>query len=202
MHKRYMLRRHIVSAWHKTIEAAYSERLVNSERSLQHYFCANLIAEFAEAKVSRSLFVEPCFSCPTTGQRRSPDIIVCHTKQIIAAIELKFLPRGRPATAKDLDTLEWLASIGGAVSLSNDRYLGKPLVNKQYTIADDAILCWGGVYKAPEMPLEAGSHMSKRFLALHAITKHGEEPQVLPAAAAIPKISIDTDPQQQEAALP
>ena len=180
MHKRYMLRRHIVSAWHKTIEAAYSERLVNSERSLQHYFCANLIAEFAEAKVSRSLFVEPCFSCPTTGQRRSPDIIVCHTKQIIAAIELKFLPRGRPATVKDLDTLEWLASIGGAVSLSNDRYLGKPLVNKQYTIADDAILCWGGVYKAPEMPLEAGSHMSKRFLALHAITKHGKKPQVLP----------------------
>lgn len=39
MQKRYMLRRHMISAWHKTIDLAYSEGLINSERSLQHYLC-------------------------------------------------------------------------------------------------------------------------------------------------------------------
>ena len=113
MQKRYMLRRHIVSAWHKTVESAYSEHLINSERSLQHYFCTNLLAEFKNDDVRRSIFVEPCFSSPE--KRCSPDIIVCHTKEIIEAIELKFSPRGMPSVKKDLETLQWLASSGGAV---------------------------------------------------------------------------------------
>jgi len=180
MQKRYMLRRHIVSAWHKTVEEAYSERLINSERSLQHYFCSKLLAEFSDEEVKRLIFVEPCFTCPTTGKRRSPDVIVCHSRQIIGAIELKFLPRGRPSFEKDLDTLRWLGTVGGAVSLVNERYLGVPRPAHEYTIADDAVLCWAGIYKAPQLALASGPEIETRFLDLHALTSPDTTPKVLP----------------------
>ena len=180
MQKRYMLRRHIVSAWHKTVESAYSERLINSERSLQYYFCTNLLAEFRNDDVRRSIFVEPCFSCPSTRKRRSPDIIVCHTKEIIGAIELKFSPRGKPSVKKDLETLHWLASSAGAISLTNERYLGPPRLAREYTIANDAVLCWAGIYKGPQLSIESDPDFEKRFLTLHALTSAGEIPKVLP----------------------
>jgi hypothetical protein len=175
-----MFRRHIINAWHKTVEDAYSERLINSERSLQHYFCTNLLTEFKNDDVKRSIFVEPCFSCPSTGQRRSPDVIVCHTKQIIGAIELKFLPRGRPSVEKDLDTLRWLASNGSALSLTNERYLGAARPARAYTIANDAVLCWAGIYKGPQLSFESAPGMEQRFLTLHALTSASEAPNVLP----------------------
>jgi len=180
MQKRHQLRRHIINAWHKTIDDAYSNRLINSERSLQLYFCSNLLAGFG-GDLTRSVFIEPSFTCPSTRRRRSPDVVVCHSQKMIAVIELKFLPRGVPNLTKDLETLEWLSSVGEAVTLSNDRYLGAAQKVKKYAIADDAVFCWGGVYKGPQITIEAGERSSRAFLALHACTKAGASPLVSPA---------------------
>jgi hypothetical protein len=181
MQMRYMLRRHLVNAWHETVRTAYVDRLINSERGLQHFFCTNLLAQFAEDGVGRRIFVEPSFTCPASGQKRSPDVVVCHSRQIIAAIELKYVPRGQPATAKDLDTLQWLAGVHEQVRLSNERYLGAAeRAAPSYTVAEDAVLCWGGIYKAPELPVGLAKTAGKRFLALHALTSAGRDPEVFP----------------------
>lgn len=175
---RALLRRHIATAWQLTIQEVYPEQLINSERGLQVHFCHRLLKQFSD--VSRRIFVEPGF-VDSDGTSRAPDIVVCHARSIIGVIELKYLPRGRPEYEKDLRTLEWFHSTSDDVELRNDRYMGPDRRSiKRYTLAQDAVLCWAGVYQGPGR-LDVESHavgLGRRFLCLHAVTSDNEAPKL------------------------
>ncbi|BDT71207.1 hypothetical protein os4_07250 [Comamonadaceae bacterium OS-4] len=179
MSARNPLRRHIETAWQRTIAEAYSQQLINSERGLQVHFCHRLLEEFESHQ--RRVFVEPCFRAQD-GSVRSPDIVVCNSQRIIGVIELKYLPRMTAKYAKDLGTLNWFASARHPVEVSNDRYRGvNEIVVKRYELASDAVLCWAGVYAGPRVDIESQAlGLGSRFLCLHATTKSGRAPDIYP----------------------
>lgn len=181
MAQRSLLRSQLARAWRQTIEVAYGEQLINSERGLQVHFCHQLLSQFKVDAVSRRIFVEPCF-VDAEGQVRSPDVVICHTRSIIGVVELKYLPRVRPEYEKDLSTLQWFAKSGGEVALSNERYLGVGAQTiKKFSLASDAVLCWAGVYRAPRAEVEAHAEsLGRRFYCLHAITSPNEVPVLHP----------------------
>jgi hypothetical protein len=178
MTRRKLLRKHILNAWRETIEDHYSQRLINSERGLQIYFCAALLHQFAGDGVQRRIFVEPRISTKGAPGSVYPDIVVCNTRQIISVIELKYLPRSRPMYRKDLQSLATVAGNAGGVILSNNRYLGIEIKNHPYTLATDAVLCWGGVYRGRQFDLadEISPELKSRFLQLNALTSDGHQP--------------------------
>lgn len=182
MSRRSLLRKQLTTAWHETIDNAYSRQLVNSERGLQVHFCRYLLDEFAKANIQRRLFIEPRISSSGTQVRRYPDIVICNTRHIIGVMEIKYQPRGDPSYEKDFDTLKWIRNHSRELTLSNDRYLGIMTKGKTYSLAPDAVLCWAGVYKGPEATIKKSwlAHFGVRLLSLHAITAPDMPPIVLP----------------------
>lgn len=183
MQSRSLLRNQLLRAWHKTINREYSEQLINSERGLQVYFCQHLLHEFNESDVDRRLFIEPSVSTPGDGQALYPDIVICNSQSIIGVVEIKYLPRVRPEYVKDLSTLAWLLDNANEIHLSNDRYRGERETSRQYKLAPDAVLCWGGVYVSPqaEIQLPESHPINSRVMVLHALTQAGHKAVPLPA---------------------
>jgi hypothetical protein len=180
VHRRPLIQA-LTNAWRKTIAEAYCERLINSERGLQTYFCAALMEAFPTAKKqdSRRLFIEPHLpGIKGIDEGCYPDVVICNTRQIIGVVELKYLPRARPAFEKDLQTLKAIAEAGGDIELANDRYLG-PNSLRNYTLATDAVFCWAGVSKTkPEFDRPSlGASMT--FLRLDAVTQLDAKPVML-----------------------
>lgn len=182
MQPRSLLRSQLLRAWHRTIEGEYSEQLINSERGLQIYFCRHLLDEFKCSGVERRLFIEPRVSLADQPDARYPDIVVCHTRRVIGVVEIKYLPRKRPEYAKDLNTLSWMSTHGAEVKLSNDRYRGEREAAREYHLAEDAVLCWAGVYTAPEVQITypSDTQLQKRLTVMHAITESGKPAKVFP----------------------
>ena len=182
MQPRSLLRSQLLRAWHSCIEGEYSDQLINSERGLQIYFCRHLLDEFENSGVERRLFIEPRVSLADQPDARYPDIVVCHTRRIIGVVEIKYLPRTRPQYEKDLNTLSWMSKHGAEVKLSNDRYRGEREAAREYHLAEDAVLCWAGVYTAPEVQIThpSDTQLQKRLSVMHAITESGKPAEVLP----------------------
>lgn len=176
---RSLLKRHIRTAWRKTLQEDYPRRLINSERGLQVHFCHHLLAGLDGS--SRRLFVEPCFVADD-GTQRMPDLVICNSKRIIGVVELKFQPRSAAPFRKDLDTLRWFASTPDAVRIANSRYRGEYESSlPAYALAPDALLCWAGVYAGTRVDIEPQAvDLGRRFMALHAITRRGEAPLLIP----------------------
>lgn len=171
MAHRSLLRAQLCSAWSRTIAGPYDSRLVNSERGLQTHFCMALNDEFERGEVRRSLFVEP--NVIFGADRRCPDLIVCNTRSVIGVVEFKYVPRARPAFAKDLDTLKRLRNTAGRLTISNERYRGNSMA-QSYTMAEDAVLCVAAVYSSRsvlELPSEATRAIGPGFLRLDALTR-------------------------------
>lgn len=184
MQPRNLLRTQLLKAWKKTINNQYQEQLINSERGLQVYFCSALLDIFRNnplTKNKRRIFVEPRLSIGPKKVIRYPDLVICNNNRIIGVVELKYLPRAKePSYKKDLGTLQKLAKYSKDITLSNDRYLGIEK-EKPYSLANDAVLCWAGVYQAPLTPLKIESDKLKigeRFHALHALTTLDKKPEV------------------------
>lgn len=182
MQSRSLLRDHLLRAWHRTIDCEYSEQLINSERGLQIYFCKHLLEEFALSGVERRLFIEPRISLADKPDAKYPDIVVCHTRRIIGVVEIKYLPRTRPEYEKDLNTLSWMSANGRDVRLSNDRYRGEREAAREYPLAEDAVLCWAGVYTTPEVHIThpTDTRLQARLTVMHAITESGKPAKVRP----------------------
>ncbi len=181
MVSRSPLRSHLQEAWSTTIDNHYSKQLINSERGLQLQFCLELTSIFSERKLQRRLFIEPAVSVGS-GETRFPDLVICNSLRVIGVVEFKFVPRGLPATKKDLKTLSILGS-SPEVEISCDRFRGRPIKSRKYRIAADAVLCWAGVYadKSPiDFPDESLEKIRTRFLRLDAITKKDEDPEIRP----------------------
>lgn len=177
MKSRNVLRAQFWRAWSTTISKRYDSQLINSERGLQGYFCAALLDEFAKSNPNRRLFIEPKLSFASGASGRHPDVVVCDTKQIVGIVELKYVPRGRPAYAKDLETLRLAVENAKTLKLSNERFRGVSVGSRPYPLAEDAVLCWAAVYAGDAMDLRpyfSGSDIGSRFLQLNAVTAAGK----------------------------
>lgn len=175
MRTRSLLRSQLKRAWKTTIEQHYNHQLINSEHGLQAYFCAELLSEFDGMK--RRIFIEPLLSF-ADGLRRHPDVVICDSKSIIGIVEFKYIPRGRPRYAKDLETLQLAVENAQALKISNDRFRGVISDDRQYSLAPNAVLCWAGVYTGETIRIkksEAVSTLGSHFLQLDARTTLGED---------------------------
>jgi hypothetical protein len=204
MATRYQMRTVLWKAWTNTIKKDYNALLLNSEGGLQTAFAANL-RKLLPSK-SRSVYVVPCVrgTSDTPGGkswRRHPDIVVCDTKQVIAIVELKYLPRGcitlkggevKAGIRKDLQTFELCEAAAvrqakessgvqgpAGLQISMDRYRGKGMPRFNLTLAKDAVFCWAGVFTGEAPQLREGiddSGVARRFLQLNALTSKGNVP--------------------------
>lgn len=173
---RKWLRGRITEAWKRTIEQAYCKQLINSEAGLQVHFCHHLMTIIAKRRLR--LFVEP--TVRFDDRVRVPDVLICTTKEVIGIIELKFKPKNRPSLGsvrKDVESLLKAAADSDTISIVNSRYLGGPTREKERTVAQDALVCWAGIYRAgrSRVALDLGEH-GDRLLELHALTSEGNPP--------------------------
>jgi hypothetical protein len=179
MNKRNVLRCNLETAWKRTIDLHYSSQLINSEHALQVYFCLELLRLFKAKNLQRKLFIEPNIQT-NCGQTRFPDVVICNSQKVIGIVELKYTPRGRPNTEKDLETLSLITS--ESFEISNERYHG-PQKNhrKNYSVADDAIMCWAGIYADGRIDLTSiakENQFGDRFLQLHGLTREDADPEI------------------------
>lgn len=179
MADRKLLKKNISDAWMRTVSESYPQQLINSERGLQVHFCHKLLEEFRE--LERRLFIEPSFKA-ADGTTRMPDIVICNSRRIIGVIELKYMPRATADYKKDLQTLQWFCTSPPPITLANERYCGIDEGRiKTYELADDAVLCWAGIYGGPRVDIEAQAvQLGSRFLCLHAITRPTQAPELFP----------------------
>lgn len=171
-------------AWSETIRKAYNNRLINSEAGLQTHFCIALleILRKSEHKDQWCLFIEPHLKgVKVESSRCYPDVVICEAERIIGVVELKYLPRARPGkgTEKDIQTLEAIASKSGKIELAINRYWGNSIPRK-YPMAEDAVLCWAGVYKGErlKLALDRDENCKHPFLQLDALTSKDNEPEI------------------------
>ena len=177
MTEKTTLRAQLKRAWRVTI-AEYQQQLINSEHGLQVYFCAALHEEFKN--FHRRLFIEPRLRF-SDGSARHPDIVICDSKNIVGIVELKYTPRGRPGQAsldKDMETLMHAVTDASSLQISNDRYLGETSSMRSYPLAENAVLCWAGVYKGKEIEKIKNESLRKRFLQLSALTIKDAPPKI------------------------
>ncbi len=168
MANRPKLRAHLSEAWGDTLKA-YEERLINSEHALQVHFCIALAKRF-EAGPDRRIFVEP--KVKFSDAYCFPDLLIAGRDRIIAVVELKYTPRGKPSLEKDFGTLARFCDGDHEVMIINERYRG-PAKAKSYPIADDAFLCWGAIYSGLnplQLPVDQVEKMGKRFVRLDGRT--------------------------------
>lgn len=89
----------IVRAWKKAGED-YCRGLINSERSLQAVLFRELCNAFSAEDIR--IFVEPRMSL---AGNKYPDLVICKGSEILAIIELKFVPHGYSHFRDDLQKL-------------------------------------------------------------------------------------------------
>ncbi len=182
MRGRAPLKRQIHSAWQQCIEEDYTRQRINSERSLQASFWAQLNRRLG---ANRRLFIEPRIEVRKQGlvKRLYPDIVICNTQRVIAVIELKYLPRARPRIKKDLESLALISKHRSSLSISNIRYKGPSADSRDYGFSNKVVFVWAGVHKEidpdRERALSAGiPDLENCLLRLHAVTQDDGNPQV------------------------
>lgn len=174
MRTRSTLRSQLKRAWERTINHRYNDQLINSEHGLQSYFCIELLREFDD--MTRRIFIEPKMSF-SNGQRRHPDLVICDSRSIIGIVEFKYVPRGRPKYAKDIETLQLAVKHADSLKISNDRFRGVVSDDRSYSLSPTAVLCWAAIYSGETVSLkgeESISALGNHFLQLDARTFEGE----------------------------
>lgn len=151
MKGRKLIEEKIIEAWEKTINIDYCNQRINSERSLQASFWSHLniiLSKDSDLIKNRRLFIEPSIKINTKECKKKifPDIIVCNTKQVIAVIELKYLPRTKPRYKKDIKKLSLISENRKNISISNVRFRGAEKDAKQYTFSNNILFVWAGIH--------------------------------------------------------
>ena len=180
MTNRGLLRRHLRNAWVSTMQEVYTQQLISSERALQVHFAARLMEAFKADRVRRSVFVEPRIALDG-GQRIHPDLLVCNSREVIGAIELKYQPNVPPRFSKDFATLGALAKGCTSIRLENRRYRGPGRGELGYQLSANPLFVWAGVYRSPPQeipPAKVTSIDASQLLILHAVTRTDDEPAV------------------------
>lgn len=175
MNQRSLLRRQISQAWQKAIEINYSGQRINSERSLQAAVWSELNEMFMDT--ARRLFIEPTIVTNTSGSdgttsknKRTPDIVICNSREIIAVLELKYQPRAKPTYKKDLETLALISKARDEVAISNNRFRGIKSDARTYKLSSSVLYVWAGIHSDAHVLICPPEEISSSFLELHAIT--------------------------------
>lgn len=151
---RSRLRTQIDTAWNKTVSQHYAKQRINSEACLQASFWSHLNEILsAENPNDRRLFVEPSVRIQIQDsdgkmvhERRYSDLVVCSKTQIIAFIELKYIPRGQPSLIRDLEKFIWIAKHRELISIRNERYFGEAIDDNPYKMSKNILYVWCGIY--------------------------------------------------------
>lgn len=182
MSQRSALRDDLQIAWRSVIKCKYDEQKIDSEASLQVHFAAALLDHFARKGRTRRIFIEPSVRIEDPKIYKKPDLLICNRQSIIGIVELKYVPRGRPSYQKDLETLNNLTENRLKFVVSNKRYLGPRKDAKEYSLAQDAVLCWAAVYSGRKIDSPEFRSAEERpdFLALHALTSENIDACIFP----------------------
>jgi hypothetical protein len=171
--------RKIAAAAFESACSLYREGLINSEAGLSAAMWNELRAQFIENELDTfKVVVQPRLEFAEGGNLdpsvRYPDLVVCNRDQAIGVIELKFAPRGRPSSLKDLRTFEKLATIApNSLEVRRDRWHGmNPL--KAFSLADDAIFVWGAIGKVPTTGTAPPASIEMRYLRLFYSSTEGK----------------------------
>ena len=182
MKGRALIKKQIVDSWSACVREDYLSQRINSERSLQASFWSQLNHRLGR---NRRLFIEPRISAYDAGSKRAvyPDIVVCNSRQVIAVVELKYLPRAKPSYEKDIRTLDFIARKRKGITLANSRYSGPEVDAKEYGLSKLILFVWAGVHSGgtwQEERLFSDGYPSLRgsYLQLHCATKVSGEPEV------------------------
>src|ERR1700680_2068495 len=145
MVKRSKVGHHLAKAWLNVIDAEYCAGHINSERSLQGYLFAELRQQMKE-EPNRRILIEPRIDLKSENRIVRPDIVVCNASNVICVVELKYAPRGKADTEKNMRSIGAIAA-DQTVEISVERYLGPRLPSKPYSISDTTLFVWAGVHK-------------------------------------------------------
>ncbi|MGA3126650.1 MAG: hypothetical protein ABSD13_08020 [Candidatus Korobacteraceae bacterium] len=160
------------------MESEYCKGHVNSERSLQAMLFANLRAVFAEEKTARRIFVEPTVKL-ADGSVIRPDIVICNSREAICFLELKYVPRGKADTTKDMRSIASVARSEG-IAISLERYRGPKLPPMSFDVSKTVLFAWAGIHAGSTELSEAWNDPAFQghfYLELHAVTKDGHVPR-------------------------
>ena len=128
-------------------EEVYKKQLVNSERSFQAAMWEALRWQFAvNGKDTFKIFIEPRLTTRGADKElppsvRFPDLVVCNRDSVVGVFELKFKPRGRASSIKDVATFELLARNRKKLLVKNQRYYPATEV-KEYRMSDSVLFGW------------------------------------------------------------
>ncbi len=179
------LRKQLYEAWKKAIRQDYCSQRINSERSLQASFWAQLNKALPSGR--RRMFIEPCVTRGKSHPRHFPDIVICNTVRVIAVIEIKYMPRGLPSSDRDVDKLRYIAKHREHLHVSNVRFRGPASDAKVYKFSKDVLFVWAAVHKTPRDSYESPEvsmlsqgikELERCFLQLHAETSEDAKPRV------------------------
>ncbi|CAB3795237.1 hypothetical protein LMG28614_04131 [Paraburkholderia ultramafica] len=183
MVKRSKVGHHLADAWESVIQSEYCTGHINSERSLQGHLFAELLQRMRNAnKPSRQIFIEPRIDLGEERRIVRPDIVICNANSVICVVELKYAPRGKAETEKDMRSIGAIAA-DQTIKISVERYLGPHIPSKEYSISSTTLFAWAGVHKGSgqqsEVWTEDDRFANHYFLELHALTRADAEPRLV-----------------------
>jgi hypothetical protein len=173
----------LADAWQNVIKSEYRAGHINSERSLQGHLFAEL-RHHMQGEPNRQILIEPRVDLEVEERKRivRPDIVICNANEVICVVELKYAPRGKAATAKDMQSIGAIAA-DQTIEISVERYLGPHLPKKRYRISSTTLFAWAGVHKGTGQQSDVWTaddrFANHYFLELHALTKADAEPRLV-----------------------
>jgi hypothetical protein len=185
---RNLLRRQLKKAWRDTMACPYLDQAINSERALQVHLSARLMNAFEAEGLNRQLFIEPRVSAHGGEGWLHPDILVCNSREVIGIIELKYQPLRQPSWEKDFRSLESVGWSAGQIEVDNPRYKGPNRGERVFSIANNPLFVWAGVYSAPYRQIpqeEPPEQIASNLLVLHAATHADRAPDCFAGTRAL-----------------
>jgi hypothetical protein len=152
MSRRNPLKNTIIEAWQGCIDSDYLKQRINSERSLQASFWAQLNQKLP---ATRRIFIEPPIKINTRNgmAKLFPDIVICNTRYVISVIELKYLPRGQLKFIKDIQNLALIAKHRKQISISNSRFRGAAADIREYSLSNNILFVWASIHGQPKQEI-------------------------------------------------
>ena len=178
-------------AWFETL-AHYRLRRINSEACLQAALYAGLLTNLSE---DFRIFVNASILLPD-GKRNYIDLLICHDRQVVAAIELKYKPKAEISKIKmypDIDKLLNLRnyrSKDSRIQVHIQRYLGSSRTDKEeFAFASDRRLIFAGYCRAEAKPLNTSEfwQVHKLPLLAHARSRRTIPPKLMVCLARTSK---------------
>jgi hypothetical protein len=135
-----------------------------------------------QSEPNRQIFIEPRVDLEVEARIVRPDIVICNANEVICVVELKYAPRGKAATDKDMQSIGAIAA-DQTIEILVERYLGPRLPSKRYRISSTTLFAWAGVHKGIGQQSDVWTaddrFANHYFLELHALAKADAEPQLV-----------------------